>query len=105
AFKQEMKEALALIYDKTSRETTFVQANGIYIAFVTGILQVAKGIGLENFPEIEKYPSTVESRKIASFVRASINGFIGMMPCETSSQWQTYFWNRGLEIDKCEVNI
>lgn len=105
AFKHEMKEAIALIYDKTSHEATFVQANGIYIAYVTGILQVTRGTNLKNFPEIEKYPSTEESKKIASFVRASINVFISMMPSSTSTEWQTYFWNRGLEIDECEVNI
>jgi hypothetical protein len=74
-----------------------MQANGVYIAFVTGKLQVARGLSLANFPAIEKYPETEESRRVASGVRMVVNMFIGMAR-QSPNDWQKYFWNRGLEL-------
>ncbi len=99
----EIKNVLTDLYDKTSKEATFTQANAIYICFVLGKLKVTKNSSLANFPEIENYPNTEESKKIAAFIRASINGFIGMDADGTPvTDWPDYFWNRGLEIDRCE---
>jgi hypothetical protein len=79
-----------------------MQANGVYIAFVTGKLQVAPGLSLANFPAIEKYPETEESRRVASGVRMAVNMFIGMAE-QSPNDWQKYFWNRGLELEPCEL--
>ena len=101
-FLSEIKNVLTNLYDKVSKEATFTQANAIYICFVLGKLQVTKNSALANFPEIENYPSTEESKKIAASIRASINGFIGLDLGAPITDWPDYFWNRGLEIDKCE---
>lgn len=101
-YLSEIKNVLTNLYDKLSKEATFTQANAIYICFVLGKLQVTSRSSLANFPEIENYPNTEESKKIAALVRASINGFIGLDISDTLTDWQDYFWNRGLEIDNCE---
>ena len=98
----EFKAFLAALFDKLEKPTTFMQANGVYIAFVTGKLQVAKGLSLANFPAIEKYPDTEESRRVASGVRMAVNMFIGMAE-QSPNDWQKYFWNRGLELEPCEL--
>lgn len=98
----EMKNVLASLYDKLSKEATFTQANAIYICFELGKLKVFSKSALANFPEIENYPHTEESKKIAASVRASLNGFIGMDLGDNLTDWQDYFWNRGLEVDNCE---
>lgn len=100
AYLSEIKNVLLNLFDKTSQEATFIQANAIYICFVLGKLQVTSKSSLANFPEIENYPHTEESKKIASAIRALINGFIGDTKNKTS--WPQDFWNRGLEIDGCE---
>ena len=97
----EIKNVLTSLYDRHSKEATFTQANAIYICFVLGKLKVTSSSALANFPEIENYPNTEESKKIAAFVRASINGFIGMDLDDRLTDWQAYFWGRGLEIDNC----
>ncbi len=97
-----MKSVLENQYDKRSKEATFTQANAIYICFVLGKLQVTSKSSLANFPEIENYPNSEESKKIAAAIRAAINGFIGLDIAENMTNWPAYFWNRGLEIDKCE---
>lgn len=98
----EFKAFLATLFNKVEKPATFMQANGVYIAFVTGKLRVAKGLSLANFPAIEKYPDTEESRRVASGVRAVVNTFIGMAE-KSPNDWPKYFWNRGLELEPCEL--
>lgn len=95
------KGLLSKLYDKTTVEATFMQANAIYIAFVTDKLKVFEGTSLANFPEIEKYPHTEESRRIAGSIRDAINVLIGT-DCDKTSEWLGYFWNRGLELEPCD---
>jgi hypothetical protein len=87
--------------DRSSRHAMMVQANAIYMAFVTGVLKVFKGSILANFPAIEQYPSTEESKMVASAVRAGINGMFGPIDRVRSKAWVSHFWKRGFEIDDC----
>ena len=95
------KSLMKTLFDKTSRDAMMVQASAIWLAFDSGVLKVAKGLVLANFPEIEKYPDTELSKKVASSVRASIQMLFQEPHYELSSTWPTYFWNRGFEIDQC----
>ncbi len=81
---------------------TFAQANAIYIAFVIDKLKVAPGLALANFPAIEQYPHTEDSKRIASAVRATVNGLSGEEE-QSTSEWTRYFWRRGLELSSCEL--
>ncbi len=80
-----------------------MQANALYIGFVTGVLIVAQVTSLANFPVVDQYPETAESRTTASVVRASVNAFFGEEGWSGPSEWSSYFWNRGLEIDACAL--
>lgn len=95
----DFKALLASLFDKTSMPATQMQANAVYIAFVTDLLKVASTTSLANFPAVADYPNTAESRRIAASVRAAINGFFGAL--SHHSEWPRYFWNRGLEIEAC----
>lgn len=98
---EKFKNLLSRLYDKTTIEATHMQANAIYIAFVTDKLKVFKGSSLANLPEIQRYPHTEESKKVAASIRSTINGFIGT-DCDKTSEWPRYFWNRGLELEPCD---
>jgi hypothetical protein len=100
---KKFKNLLSKLYDKRTIEATFMQADAIYIAFVTDKLRASKGTSLANFPGIEKYPRTEESQRIAGACRATINGFIGS-DRDMTSEWPRYFWNRGLELEPCDLN-
>ena len=98
---EQLKSLVGGMYDKSSKDTMMVQATAIWLAFDSGALKVAKGLALASFPEIEKYPNTELSRKVAASIRASMHIFFTEPNYPTSSKWPSYFWNRGLEIDQC----
>jgi len=71
------------------------------LAFDSGMLKVNKDLALAKFPEIEKYPHTELSKRVASGIRSTLNVFFGSDSYSAPSNWPCYFWNRGLEIDAC----
>lgn len=96
------KDILSPLFYRAETEATFMQANAIYIALGTDMLKISKGLSLANFPAIEEYPNTDESRLIASGVRAMTNGFFGQLFPDMHTKWSKYFWNRGLELEGCD---
>lgn len=102
-FLEEFKQFLSTLFDRTTEFTTFMQANGVYIAFITGKLVVSPDVSLANFPEIEKYPHTEESKRVATGVRAVLNMAFGTLFEGKTSLWAGYFWNRGLELQPCDL--
>lgn len=96
-----LKTLVGGMYNKISRNTMMVQATAIWLAFDSGALKVFEGLALANFPEIEKYPNTELSEKVAASIRSSIYMFFSEPHYRASSNWPRYFWNRGLEIDGC----
>jgi hypothetical protein len=98
---ERFKNIVKVLYDKTSRNTMMVQATAIWLAFDADALKVFKGLALASFPEIEKYPETELSQKVAASIRSSIFMFFNEPHYPAFSDWPRYFWNRGLEIDRC----
>jgi hypothetical protein len=100
---QQYKSTLTELYSRRSVLSTRVQATVIYIALVLDLLRLAKTMALSELPEIEHYPDTERSRIVASSVRATINGLLGVLSRETFSEWSTYFWNQGLKLEPCDI--
>lgn len=98
-----LKTVVEGLYDKISGDTTMVQATAIWIAFDSGALKVRKGLALASFPEIEKYPHTELSQKVAASIRSSLHMFFSEPHYPVSSEWPLYFWNQGLKIDPCYI--
>lgn len=98
---ERIKTAVQALYDKTSRYAMMVQATAIWCAFDSGILKVFEGLALASFPEIEKYPETELSKRVAGSIRASIHMLFVQPLYPVFSDWPGYFWNRGLEVDRC----
>lgn len=98
---ESFKILVAGLYDKTSRNTMMVQATAVWLAFDSGTLKVAEGLALASFPEIEKYPHTELSQRVAASIRSSIHMFFAEPHYPASSNWPRYFWNRGFEISRC----
>jgi hypothetical protein len=98
---ERLKNLVGGMYNKISRDTMMVQATAIWLAFDSGVLKVSEGLALAKFPEIEKYPNTELSEKVAASIRSSIFMFFTEPHYPKSPNWPKYFWNRGFEIDKC----
>lgn len=99
-----LKRCLSHLFNRRNKASTFVQANAIYIAFCTEIFKVKSGLAIANFPAIERYPQTEESKRIAASVRASLNMFFGSQINYKPTSWPKYFWNHGFELEKCDFN-
>lgn len=99
---KKFKFLLSRMFDRTAIHSTRMQANAVYIAFVTEMLIVDSKTSLANFPAIADYPETEESIRIAASVRATTTGFFGLEQNKKYSPWSTYFWNRGLELESCD---
>lgn len=96
-----MKNIVEKLYARRDVFATRVQATAIYFAFVAGCLEVAEGTSLADFPEVEKYPDTEESKRVAASVRASLNFLYGVARDRHSTEWPLIFWNRGLALEGC----
>jgi len=100
-----IREAVDRLLDRGDVPATFAQANAIYVGFAVNKLVVNKGLALANFPAIQHYPDTDESKAIASAVRAMVTGMVGHLrePSAEVRPWPAYFWRRGLELSPCEL--
>lgn len=99
---EEFKELLSNLYDRHDQPATLVQANAVYIAFALKMILVNKGLALANFPEVANYPRTEESKKVAAAVQTTCPILFNDTFYDKTSFWPSYFWNRGLEIEKCD---
>jgi hypothetical protein len=100
---RDFKTLLEKLIDRKSQAATFVQADALYVGFLTGKFVVSDKLALAEFPEIEKYPHTEKSKMVASSIRATINLIGGFEIKAAKFNWAGYFWNRGKEIEGCEV--
>lgn len=103
-----IQELVSVFFNQDHNLAVFALTNAVYIAFCTNKLRVIVSdernspddSSLANFPEIERYPNTEESKKVAAAVRMNASMLLHMEK-EFSTEWSDYFWNRGLEISKC----
>lgn len=98
---ERMKNVVGGMYNKISRDTMMVQATAIWLAFDSGVLKVFEGLALAKFPEIERYPHTELSEKVAASIRSSIYMLFTEHHYQDSENWPKYFWNHGIGVDKC----
>lgn len=102
----DLKDVIDLVEgmcDRYSRIATIVQSSAVYIAGVTRVFTVVRGVRMPNLEEVILYPDTQNSREEAVVVRAIINGLFGLSSEIYPPKWQQYFWNRGLQISPCST--
>ena len=93
----------SLLSDRTDREPTLVKATAVWLGFDADFIKVQQGSIISQFPEVEHYPETEISRKVGAAIGAMVNMLFGNdTQYLIKSPWPEYFWNRGIEIDKCE---
>jgi hypothetical protein len=98
-FENRMKD----LRDKRSRSGVLVQAQAVYMGFVSGKLVVKRGLALADFPEVEHYPTTERSRQVGASICAAVNMFAGTtLPKYSEDTWTQYFWQRSLDLRPLE---
>lgn len=104
-FIQEIKTLLDELYDTESGATVFMCANAIYAGFCQGF-QVNEGVSLAQFPEVENYPTTELSKRVASACRSTVLLTVGEYVIEAGlTQWSSYFWNRSLQLESIDWRL
>ena len=98
-----IRKLLPEFFDRRAEEATFIQILAVYMMFIHGRLFVSQKTPFANFPAVEEYPHTEESRRIASGCRAIINVLASDSPSASGMSWPRYFWNRGLELERCKA--
>jgi len=97
---------LSELEDKRSRSGVLVQAQAIYMAFISGRLQVRADLALADFPEIEKYPSTEKSIEVGASVCAAVNMLASdTLPTYPDDAWVQYFWKHSLELRPLDFSL
>jgi hypothetical protein len=90
---------LSELEDKRSRSGVLVQAQAIYMAFISGRLHVKSDLALADFPEVENYPCTEKSIEVGASICAAVNMLAGdALPKYPDDAWVQYFWKRSLEL-------
>lgn len=93
---------VAELFDREQRLATMAQATVIWTAFDSDSLVVNNDLALARFPEVDQYPNTEISLKIAASIRSTLNVFAGRdLKLGEGKNWSTYFWNRGVELSEC----
>ena len=96
-----IREVLPTLFNRWEEAATFVQVHATYMTFIQGLLFAVEDTSLANFPAVMAYPHTEESLKIASSCRGLVSMLLADKLNDTESSWPSYFWNRGLELEKC----
>ncbi|MFT6867725.1 MAG: hypothetical protein ACJA08_002569 [Cyclobacteriaceae bacterium] len=100
---QDVKGVLQLLYDKMGRTSTFAMGNVIYHMFCLEKLVVVDKSAMSELPKLVDYPKTEISKLIASSIRASIHAIFNETFHHSKNHWNSYFWNRGHELEPLTI--
>jgi len=99
AYLSQFENRLRVLEDKRSRDGVLIQAQAVYMAFVSGRLRVMQGLALADFPEVIRYPETERSLQVGASICATVNMLAGnTLPRFREDTWVQYFWKRSLEL-------
>lgn len=99
AYLADFAGRLQVLEDKRSRDAVMVQAQAVYMGFVSERLHVMEGLALADFPQVVNYPDTERSEEVGASICATVNMLAGTnLPKFRDDAWVQYFWRRSLEL-------
>lgn len=102
--RERVKRLIGTLIDGRGTQATMLLTTTGYLAFQTGKLKLVKGVELGDLNAVLQYPDTEESRKVAATIRAMSSLLAGFEPDGgVPSRWCRHFWNRGLELESCDL--
>jgi hypothetical protein len=96
-----LKTLITHMLDRTSRVATMAQASAVYLAKRQRRFSSFEGSSLSNFVEIENYPETPQSQRVASGIRGTLNMLVYKEQPAQQVAWARYFWNRSFQLEPC----
>lgn len=99
-----LSNMLPKLYERHSKEATFVNASAVCMGFVQGKLVIAmKNSPLSQINEVINYPDTEESKLVASSLRAMMGAMLNV-PSEDihpKNEWKEEFWRKLSNSGSC----
>lgn len=97
-----LKEDVSALLDRYSLHSTKVQTTAFISMTATGKLKMSSKIEMPDFNSIFTAPDSPESKRVASLVRAMINGGAGFQDEEGGeNDWSKLFWNQCFDLEEC----
>lgn len=97
-----LKQDVQQLLDRRSHHATKVQTTALFAMMATGKMFIHKSIELPDPNVIFTDPGSPESKKVASFVRSSLNaGITTVEGDEAGSVWCNDFWQQVYKIEGC----
>lgn len=99
---EHLKEDVSALLDRYTMHSTKVQTTAFVSMTATGNLFLSSAIDLPDFNSIFTAPDSDESKRVASFVRASINAGAGFQDAEGGeNEWSKSFWSQCFDLEVC----
>ncbi|MDP3187528.1 hypothetical protein [Limnobacter sp.] len=97
-----LKEDVSALLNRYTLHSTKVQTTAFISMAATGKLFLSSKIDLPDFNSIFTAPESDESKRVASFVRASINAGAGFQDTEGGeNEWSKSFWSQSFDLEAC----
>jgi hypothetical protein len=93
------KNTISKYYNRRAQPAMIIQANVVYFAGICGKLHYFSDVQVPNLESIINDFESEKSKHACASVRASVNGFYGMIDEKLSDRWPRYFWNPGVQIE------
>lgn len=95
-------EVLMGLYARKSEFATKIQTTAVYLALVSGMLKLVGNEVFADFSEVEQYPRTEASRRVAASIRSTLIALHNLREEGHETSWPLRFWNRGLALEPCQ---
>ena len=93
-----LKEDVSSLLNRYSMHSTKVQTTVVYSMALAGKIVLSSNIDIPNFNSIFTEPESLESQKVASFVRSILN--LGNL-CNEDNSWSKLFWQQCFDMEGC----
>lgn len=93
-----LKEDVSSLLNRYSMHSTKVQTTVVYSMALAGKIVLSSNIDIPNFNSIFIEPESLESQKVASFVRSILN--LGNL-CNEDNSWSKLFWQQCFDMEGC----
>lgn len=100
-----IKESINGILERRSEAGTMAQAAVLYNSLITGKFNAPQGSIFWEFEEIDNYPDTDKSLKLASSIRAMINAFMNTEYRNSGCEWTNTFWQKSFIIEPPKLKL
>lgn len=95
------RSVMTEMLNRYSVTATMAQGYFVYAGFVLDMLKVRPDLTLAKFPEIEHYPNTDISKRVASAVRASVNSILPAQLSDADRSFLHIFRMRNRTLVPC----